>query len=93
MGVRTTSSDPTDFIYDSTSGYAIGPSWSDAQEMEDFLDWWTENHEADLRSLSNQEVEEAIKIWREQYNAPDKEYYEPPSIHGSAIEERDHSTT
>ena len=65
MNVRTTSSDPTDFIYDSVSGYAIGPNWTDADEMEAFLEWWNENHEADLRSLNNQEVEEAIKVFRE----------------------------
>jgi hypothetical protein len=65
MNVRTTSSDPTDFIYDSISGYAIGPHWTDAQEMEEFLEWWNENHQVDLRRLSNQEVEEAIKTWRD----------------------------
>jgi len=64
MNVRTTTSDPTDFIYDSVSGYAIGPAWSDAEDMENFLEWWNENHEVDLRRLSNPEVEEAIKIWR-----------------------------
>jgi hypothetical protein len=65
MGIRTTSSDPTDFIYDSVSGYAIGPNWTDAQDMEDFLEWWTNNHQVDLRRLSNPEVEEAIKLWHD----------------------------
>lgn len=70
MGVRTTISDPTDFIYDSVSGYAIGPNWSDADDMEAFLSWWQDNHKTDLRYLSNPEVEEAIKVWRELESAP-----------------------
>jgi len=32
--------------------------------MEDFLAWWNDTHTTDLRSLSNQEVEEAIALWK-----------------------------
>ena len=65
MGIRTTASDPVHFIYDSVSGYAIGPSWSDEDEMVDFLSWWIERSDVDLRYLSNPAVEEARKLFME----------------------------
>jgi len=84
MGVRTTSSDPTDFIYDSVTGYAIGPNWTDAEEMEAFLTWWLENHSTDLRILTNTEVKDAIALWRK-LPTIGNEYYEAPNIQTGSV--------
>jgi hypothetical protein len=53
MGIRTTASDPVHFIYDSVTGLAIGPCWQDAEEMEDFLNWWSEWDFEDMRRVDN----------------------------------------
>jgi len=52
MSVRTTSTDPVGFIYDSVSGLAIGECWSEDESelMDSFVEWYQKTYAEDMRS-------------------------------------------
>jgi len=65
MSVRVTSEESTAFIYDSVTGRAVGEVWELPSEAEDFLEWYNQNHERDLRSLTPDDLNSAIALWRQ----------------------------
>ena len=63
MGVRIVGQEPeaAACLYDSVTGLAFGPVFSDAGDAEDFLEWYSG---ADLRTLTPREVETCVNDWR-----------------------------
>jgi len=61
MSVRTTSSDPVGFIYDSVTGLAIGECWEDDEKMDQFLEWYNnpiQGERPDMRGLTPEELQQ-----------------------------------
>jgi hypothetical protein len=61
MGVRITHDCVT--LYCSTSGWAFGPVFEDADQAEAFLKWSKKHVSRDLRMLSDEELEKEYHNW------------------------------
>jgi len=61
MGVRITHDCVT--LYCSTSGWAFGPVFEDADQAEAFLEWTKKHVGRDLRLLSDEELETEYRKW------------------------------
>jgi hypothetical protein len=63
MGVRTTSSEEVVAIFDSVTGWAFGPTFSNEEEADSFLAFVSRWGGRDARSLSDAELENVYAQW------------------------------
>lgn len=63
MGVRDTSTERKVAMFDSVTGFAFGPVFDTEADLEEFMEWWDETSNRDLRDLSDAELEEALAKW------------------------------
>jgi hypothetical protein len=79
MSVRTLNDTTENMscMYDSVSGYAFGPTFREAGEAQEFVDWASGQSDLnDLRSLGDDELRDLVQRWREETGTNPEE---PPS--------------
>lgn len=72
MGVRVLMDEHENgtVLFDSVSGWPVGPVWSDGDEAREFLNWFDErNPTLDLRGMTQVTVEALIGDWRAERDA------------------------
>ena len=64
MGVRITEDGRPAAIYDSVTGLAFGPTFTDEDEADDFLNWWGFKRNEDVRTVPMNDLVEAVAKFR-----------------------------
>lgn len=64
MGVRNTATEGKVAMFDSTSGFAFGPTFDSESELDDFVAFVESIEPRDLRAVPGDELEAYVVQWR-----------------------------